>query len=120
MAAPQDFLSVLDALIRSDGGPAGVSGILAFCSREPAGLRWWQVVLSDKAEGAFVDAPDEHADVLVGLRPHAADAPASLDAVLEDRVNLIFSGDGELLDRFIQRYPPPPASSLGIRFGVST
>jgi hypothetical protein len=117
VASPQDFLSVLDAIVRSDGGPAGLSGTLAFCSREPAGQRWWQVSLGATADAAFVDRPADHADVLVGLRPLSPGASITTEEVVAQRVNLIFSGDGQLLDRFIQRYLRP-ASALGIRFGA--
>ncbi len=104
---PGALLEALDALVRAQPGPSGLSGSVCFGIRGQEGARWWRARLGQSgAITEFLDDLPAEVDVAVGLdaevaaalladAPEAEPGPAALRLV---------AGDRALLTAFVERY----------------
>ncbi|MFO0725517.1 MAG: hypothetical protein U1E65_17165 [Myxococcota bacterium] len=100
------LLEALDALVRAQPGPMGLSGSVCFGVRGAERARWWRASFDARGGStAFFDQLPAEVDVAVGLDPEEAAAilRGAIDEPPGEGLRLV-AGDRALLARFVERY----------------
>jgi hypothetical protein len=99
-----DLISILIALVMSDGAPSGLDGAIAIGIRSPEGDRWCRLELAGLARAEPYDS--EPSDVEASLVMGRSEAESILERGRLPEVPTLLAarGDRELIKRFIARY----------------
>lgn len=100
---PSDLLLMLDALVTTDGAPAGISGRLSIGVQGELGTFWWAAHLGGEVVTRFPRRAPPGADAIF-LLGEAEALAVMTGAPFPERPRLEIQGDWSLVERFFRRY----------------